>query len=214
MTIPSTPITLEGQDGHDDHVCEVDLAFEFLNTRELEDGRLVDRLASAEDALAWLTEHDLVHADTASAERSRLATEPARAALALDRVRRTRDALRELSDAVVEGRRPDAAAVGIVNGALRARPADELVLDGDEIRLAHGHAADPFADALVRIAEPIVHEIGAGHPERLRVCANDTCRWVFFDSSRAGRRRWCDMTTCGNRAKAARHRARRRAAAN
>jgi len=34
---------------------------------------------------------------------------------------------------------------------------------------------------------------------------------VFYDISRTGRRRWCDMATCGNRAKAARHRARARA---
>jgi predicted RNA-binding Zn ribbon-like protein len=34
---------------------------------------------------------------------------------------------------------------------------------------------------------------------------------VFFDSSPTGRRRWCDMATCGNRAKAARHRARAKA---
>src|SRR3972149_1840974 len=32
-------------------------------------------------------------------------------------------------------------------------------------------------------------------------------------SPRTGRRKWCDMTTCGNRAKAARHRERRKAAA-
>jgi predicted RNA-binding Zn ribbon-like protein len=35
---------------------------------------------------------------------------------------------------------------------------------------------------------------------------------VFYDESPTGRRRWCDMSTCGNRAKAARHRARRKAA--
>jgi hypothetical protein len=34
---------------------------------------------------------------------------------------------------------------------------------------------------------------------------------VFFDQSRSGRRIWCDMASCGNRAKAARHRARAKA---
>jgi predicted RNA-binding Zn ribbon-like protein len=29
---------------------------------------------------------------------------------------------------------------------------------------------------------------------------------VFYDNTKNGRRRWCDMATCGNRAKAARHR--------
>ena len=47
-------------------------------------------------------------------------------------------------------------------------------------------------------------------PDRLRICANDDCRWAFEDTSRAGRRRWCDMTSCGNVAKARRYRARHR----
>ncbi len=120
--------------------------------------------------------------------------------------------MRELADAVAESRQPDAEAVQIVNTALRSRPVDELVVIDGAVRLSRGHADDPFAEALARLAEPIVQEIAEGRPERLRVCANDTCRWVFFDSSRSGRRRWCDMTTCGNRAKAARHRARQKAA--
>ncbi|MBN8735546.1 MAG: CGNR zinc finger domain-containing protein [Xanthomonadales bacterium] len=41
--------------------------------------------------------------------------------------------------------------------------------------------------------------------DRLRVCAGDNCGWVFLDTSRGGRRRWCDMATCGNVAKARRH---------
>jgi predicted RNA-binding Zn ribbon-like protein len=43
---------------------------------------------------------------------------------------------------------------------------------------------------------------------RIRRCANDKCRWVFVDRSKGGTRRWCDMSSCGNRAKAHRHYAR------
>jgi predicted RNA-binding Zn ribbon-like protein len=68
-------------------------------------------------------------------------------------------------------------------------------------------------DALARLADPLVQEIQSGRGDRIRICDNDTCRWVFFDESRAGRRRWCDMATCGNQAKAARHRARAKATA-
>jgi predicted RNA-binding Zn ribbon-like protein len=46
-------------------------------------------------------------------------------------------------------------------------------------------------------------------PGRLRICAGDECGWLFLDSSKAGRRRWCSMADCGNRAKARRHYARR-----
>lgn len=40
--------------------------------------------------------------------------------------------------------------------------------------------------------------------ERVRACAR--CGWFFLDLSRGGRRRWCSMSTCGNREKASRHR--------
>ncbi|MBA2719012.1 MAG: CGNR zinc finger domain-containing protein [Chloroflexi bacterium] len=82
----------------------------------------------------------------------------------------------------------------------------------DGVRLGHSHVGDAVDDVLARIAEPIVREIGSGHDDRVRVCANDTCRWIFYDESRSGRRRWCDMATCGNRAKARRHRERQKTA--
>jgi predicted RNA-binding Zn ribbon-like protein len=40
---------------------------------------------------------------------------------------------------------------------------------------------------------------------RLRQCANAKCRWLFVDDSKGGSRRWCSMSTCGNRAKVQRH---------
>jgi predicted RNA-binding Zn ribbon-like protein len=42
------------------------------------------------------------------------------------------------------------------------------------------------------------------HPRRaIRSCADDACGWLFLDPS--GRRRWCEMAVCGNRAKARRY---------
>jgi len=61
------------------------------------------------------------------------------------------------------------------------------------VRVDEGrHQGEPSVavdDLLARIAEPIVREIGAGNDDRIRICANDTCRWIFYDESRAGRRR-------------------------
>jgi predicted RNA-binding Zn ribbon-like protein len=45
----------------------------------------------------------------------------------------------------------------------------------------------------------------------LKWCANPTCTHPFLDRSRGHRRRWCEMAGCGDRAKAAAYRARRRA---
>ncbi len=40
---------------------------------------------------------------------------------------------------------------------------------------------------------------------RLRACSNAHCPLYFYDTSKNGRRRWCRMEVCGNRAKAADH---------
>ncbi|MGH7001910.1 MAG: CGNR zinc finger domain-containing protein, partial [Stellaceae bacterium] len=49
--------------------------------------------------------------------------------------------------------------------------------------------------------------------ERLRLCANQKCLWLFLDDSKSATRRWCSMQACGNRAKAHQHYLRSKAAA-
>ncbi|WP_299472568.1 CGNR zinc finger domain-containing protein [uncultured Roseibium sp.] len=46
--------------------------------------------------------------------------------------------------------------------------------------------------------------------ERIKMCPGDNCGWLFVDETKNGRRTWCSMESCGNRAKAARHYARTR----
>lgn len=54
---------------------------------------------------------------------------------------------------------------------------------------------------LATIAQDAVAVFGSD-VERVRECAADDCHLIFFDSSRAGSRRWCSMKRCGNRQKA------------
>ena len=49
--------------------------------------------------------------------------------------------------------------------------------------------------------------------EFVRACASKTCEWLFLDESKNHRRRWCDMTKCGNRAKVRRFYTKRKKAA-
>jgi predicted RNA-binding Zn ribbon-like protein len=186
------------------HGIDLESALDFLNTlhpghdRTDAQHQTDEHLAQPVDAAIWFLEHGLVHPEAGvrigDAE--------------LGRIKRVRTALREVVDAVVEGRRPDPDAVHLVNATLEARRPTHLELDGSALRIGHRHAEAPVDDALAVIAEAIIEELAAGRPERLRICANDRCRWAFFDSSPTGRRRWCDMRSCGNQAKAARYRAR------
>jgi predicted RNA-binding Zn ribbon-like protein len=194
------------------HDVEIDDALDFIDTFELEHGEPFDHFVQPADMVSWLHERGLLHDASLDPDVARL-TKPGPAAnRALDRVRRVRSALRELVDATVEKRPPAGRAVEIVNQAMRAHQRLVLVAGDDRVSLDHRHEGDSLDGALARIAERLAREISGDRADRLRICDNDTCRWVFFDSSPTGRRRWCDMATCGNRAKAARHRARARAA--
>ena len=190
------------------HGADLEATFDFLNTLDTENGFPDEKLQSLDDALAWFVNRGVIHYEGANRERAKVETQPAAAAKDLDRVHAVRDAMREVAEAIAERRAPRASALNTVNRALHARQVIELVPAYDGVSVDHRHVGDPIDDALARLADPLVTELTGGHPERIRVCASDTCRWIFYDASRTARRRWCDMSTCGNRAKAARHRAR------
>lgn len=182
----------------------------FINTLEQTQRGPVEHLATPEVALRWLHAHQLLHTETLADWLARVAQEPRAGERVLARIARVRSAVRELVDATVERRPPDQRQLDEVNRALRTPYTYTLVQAPDGVSLDHRHDGDPIEGALARLAESLARDVSLGHPERLRVCANPVCRWVFSDVSRAGRRKWCDMATCGNRAKVARHRERKR----
>jgi len=47
---------------------------------------------------------------------------------------------------------------------------------------------------------------------RLKACADERCRWAFYDQSKNRSGHWCSMEVCGNRSKARQFRRRQRAA--
>ncbi len=55
-------------------------------------------------------------------------------------------------------------------------------------------------------ADLLTNDRDRGH---LRECSDDACAWLFVDRTKNHTRRWCEMETCGNRAKQSRLRRRR-----
>jgi len=64
---------------------------------------------------------------------------------------------------------------------------------------------------LAPIAEAISDLVCHGDFRLVGACEGVDCVLMFYDRTKAHRRRWCSMALCGNRAKAAAHRARSRA---
>ncbi len=188
------------------HPADLEACLDFVNSKSYDDGVPNEHLATVDDAIAYLTARGLAHEDALRAQAA--ADEPAW----LGRVHELRAAVRRIWDAEVDHCTPDQGAFDTVNAILREAPRIELVAGDHCCGIGHRHTADdPLGEALARLVQPLVEAIAGGQTARFRVCANDGCRWVFEDRSRAGRRRWCDMTSCGNRAKVRRYRSRHQA---
>jgi predicted RNA-binding Zn ribbon-like protein len=119
-----------------------------------------------------------------------------------------REALYPLLRAVADGRDLDPGQLAAVDSELAAAHARLALRIGPDDNV-HEALPDNLALPLWRVALS-ARELLLRLPEtRLRACAGDDCGWLFLDASKAGRRRWCSMADCGNRAKARRHYARR-----
>lgn len=87
----------------------------------------------------------------------------------------------------------------MLNGvASRARLSLTLDQHGNWRPKPHAAGIDGALGGLVAL---VADAVTAGEWQRLKVCVNETCRWAFYDRSRARSGRWCSMQTCGNKAK-------------
>jgi predicted RNA-binding Zn ribbon-like protein len=82
------------------------------------------------------------------------------------------------------------------------------VLAADGRRAAY-FSPHPVQACLSVLARDAIRLLTAPELAGVRECAKPDCSVLFLDASRSGQRRWCDMTRCGNQAKASRHRQRR-----
>ncbi|HKV30851.1 MAG TPA: CGNR zinc finger domain-containing protein [Candidatus Dormibacteraeota bacterium] len=191
------------------HLARLQTGLDFINTLDLWPVSH-DHLDSPASALDWLVEHDLMHREARLHLLAQYEASPASGLEMLRRLRRVRQAMRGVLVAAATRRAPDPSDLADMNRALRTHYIYELVPATDGVSLDHRHQGDPVDGAIARLAEAIARELIQGDTTRLRICENPQCHWVFKDTSRTGKRKWCSMSSCGNRAKVARHRARRK----
>jgi predicted RNA-binding Zn ribbon-like protein len=170
----------------------LDLVQDFVNT-EIPDWHR-DDISTPEELTAWLRAHRLV------------GPEHEVDVVAFVAARALRAALRELALANTIGGQlaPDRRVA--VDGALSAFP---LVLcsTDDGVRLAP--AGDGAMRGLAAIVAVVAEARARGAWERLKACRQETCGWLFYDTSRNRSSNWCSMQVCGSREKSKAYRHRR-----
>jgi len=172
-----------------------------------------DALRDFDTFVAWLESAAVLDAERAQGIRRRALQQPTGATATLVDARRVRATLRFLAERGTMAAQVRLEALSEINRVLGRSAGTrrvELRPDGSYAR-AFVPVGDAFAGLMIPIVESAADAMILGELGRVRRCADSRCPRVFFDRTKNGRRRWCDMATCGNRAKAARHRARRRA---
>jgi predicted RNA-binding Zn ribbon-like protein len=169
------------------------LALDFVGTVSERDTLEAERLQTPVDLARWISAAGVLDDVPPVTARQLLAARQLRESIYRLVVART--SLRALPDADI----------AVVN-RFAARPTPVMSID-QRGRLSH-HGSLPAALALIaRSGLEILQE--ADGP-LIRWCADPSCTRPFLDHSRGHRRRWCGMSGCGDRAKAAAYRQRQR----
>ncbi len=187
------------------------LWLDFVNSdRSVRDhGHLADALDGFDSYVSWLSAARVLDAERAVAMLRRAQQQPTAASAALHEARRLRNVLRSLAEhSGIPHGRAEETAISEINRILgrsaRSRRVETRSYGG--FVRSGATVGDVFAGLLVPVIESAADALVQGDLPRIHRCANPRCNRVFFDASRNGKRRWCEMATCGNRAKAARHR--------
>jgi predicted RNA-binding Zn ribbon-like protein len=189
----------------------VALCLDFVNTLGDRPRGEHERLRGYDDLLRFAVEAGVVQKAELPARRRRAARDARGARAAFARALALREALYRVFAARSRSQRPAEPDLALVNEAVRRAAARQrLAAAGHALGWRWDDRDDPEYP-LWPIARSAADLLLSDDCVRVHECASDVCSWLFVDRSPAGRRRWCDMKTCGNRAKARRFYERSRA---
>jgi predicted RNA-binding Zn ribbon-like protein len=173
------------------------LALDFVATVSERGTTNVERLSTPADLAVWIEQADLLdrHLSVTGAE--------------LKEARKLREAIYAMVTAWTREEPPADRHRRIVNRAAAiSPPTAALTRDG---RVLHD---GNLGSVLALLARDAIDLADSPDLPLVRWCADPFCTRPFDDRSRGRRRRWCGMRGCGDRAKAAAYRRRRRAEAS
>jgi len=115
--------------------------------------------------------------------------------------------LRGIAEHLAAGRTPSASDLGVLNAALMVPARQKLVQRQNGFRAEVLPVRFGWPWILSRIAASLADTLTQFDRERVKICANDGCRWAYYDVTKGNMRRWCNDRTCGNRDRVRRARA-------
>ena len=190
------------------------LALDLLNTWRFNADQPLDLLQSPEDLIIWLTAAGLPD----GADCAELSSSPPNRRILLDEALWLRRDILLIVQSLVAGELPPPYTVDALNRILTESGTsfrlDSLTIppEGDQEERMEGQLVlnvHEHISSVLGVLQPIALStariVTEANPTRIRQCASSNCMYWFLDTSKSGRRRWCSMSRCGNRAKVDKH---------
>jgi predicted RNA-binding Zn ribbon-like protein len=188
-------------------------ALNFLNSIASPKDVPVEWLRDGRDLVDWLEQANLIPAD--ASVRYRQSNDQRALDGVARRARKFREWLRRfVTRHLGKPLTPSAAKkIGPLNELLAkdtGYPSVEAAGGAQGLRLRRARRWQLPDELLYPIAEAAADLVCSVDFRLIRGCEGTVCSLLFLDRTKAHARRWCSMAACGNRAKAAAHRARKR----
>jgi predicted RNA-binding Zn ribbon-like protein len=186
---------------------QADLCLAFANTLSWRGSPAPsESLGDIDDLLAWLANTAAIPPQTIEAVGKRRRCQSSEAATLFSEAIELREAIYRMVSALAASEPVGERELALLNRALAEAPDRETLARAKggyawAVQHINTSSAALLAPVLWSAADLLTH----ADRRRVRRCANDACLWLFVDESKAGTRRWCDMSSCGNRAKSRRH---------
>ncbi len=201
------------------------LCLDFVNTEKAVNGHLTDLITDLRSFLNWLVAAGVLDNKEALISAQSLHGKPLGDEV-LEKAHQLRKAIRMVADEITSEnqiKRGDKSAPEGNLPIIATSPIDEinailrLCLGYEHIDISNGNFVRSFICDLknpLSLLYPIAHSASELLCEKnqsfVRRCENPNCVLYFYDTSKNHSRRWCSMSTCGNRIKVAAHYKRRR----
>ena len=190
------------------------LCLDFTNTvraRPLSDRiESIDRYA---DLVSWARQATIITPGEAAFLDEEAARRPRPAGEALSQALALREAIHGLFSARAAGLPGSPSDLRTLNRAIgRGMSHAGLVVAGSGFEWAWPEARLDLDRVTWWVSRSAAELLTSPDLPLVRECAGYDCGWLFMDTTKNRSRRWCDMATCGNRAKGRRHYERKQAA--
>jgi predicted RNA-binding Zn ribbon-like protein len=167
---------------------------DLVNSEEWDGfGKLTDQLANPRWLATFLKHWELYPLSTKG--------------IPLPKLVKLRHLLRGAAEKLGAGRPLGRREISKLNQALNVPVWQKLVQNQNGFRTEAVPLRNDWDWVQARIAASFGEMLANHEVERIKICANSDCRWVFHDPTKARTKRWCNDRTCGNRARVRRARA-------